>query len=200
MIEVEKKFLLSTEDEARLLSGAEFVSEKIFTDSYYDTKDYALTSKDKWLRARDGRFELKLPLHQSHGKLFDQYDELEDEAKITEALALEGAAGLTQSLKKHGYEIFCVLTTTRRKFKKQGFVIDIDEVRGKSFSFKVAEIELMVSSKDEINGAVEKILDFARENNLQVAQVPGKVIQYLRQKRPDHYNALVRAGVIFDSA
>ena len=46
MIEVEKKFQLSGEEKQRLLTGAAFVSEKTFTDVYYDTKDYFTTKQD----------------------------------------------------------------------------------------------------------------------------------------------------------
>ena len=50
MIEIEKKFALNNEDEERLTKDAQFLNEYIFTDIYYDTDDFSLTSKDKWFR------------------------------------------------------------------------------------------------------------------------------------------------------
>ena len=61
MIEVEKKFILTTEQEKSLIEGADFLGEKKFTDIYYDDEDFSLTKKDLWLRNREGRFELKIP-------------------------------------------------------------------------------------------------------------------------------------------
>jgi len=82
MIEVEKKFILSEQEKERLIKDAEFLSERVFTDIYYDTEKFLLTSQDKWLRSREGKFELKLPLHKGRERLADQYDEIEDEQKI----------------------------------------------------------------------------------------------------------------------
>ena len=88
MIEVEKKFILNKQDKERLTKRAEFLNERVFADIYYDTNNFSLTSKDKWLRSREARFELKLPLHKGAERSADQYDELEDEQKIREALNL----------------------------------------------------------------------------------------------------------------
>ena len=50
MIEVERKFTVGGDDEKRLLEGADFLLEKTLMDVYYDTPDYALSTKDMWLR------------------------------------------------------------------------------------------------------------------------------------------------------
>ncbi|RJQ30190.1 CYTH domain-containing protein [Candidatus Parcubacteria bacterium] len=121
MIEVEKKFILNEQDKERLRKDAEFLNERVFTDIYYDTEIFSLTSKDKWLRSRDGRFELKLPLHEGVERLADQYDELEDKEKIREALNLPSNGNLADDLAKAGYFPFCVCKTTRRKYKKEPF-------------------------------------------------------------------------------
>ena len=62
MIEIEKKFILTPEQEQALIKGADFIEEKEFTDIYYDDKILSLTTKDIWLRERAGKFELKVPL------------------------------------------------------------------------------------------------------------------------------------------
>lgn len=198
MIEVEKKFILNEIDKERFIKNAEFLNERVFTDVYYDTNNFSLTSNDKWLRSREGKFELKIPLHQGVERLVDQYDELEDEPKIKEALSLSVNINLADDLVKNGYSSFCVCKTTRRKYKKEIFIIDIDTVDFKDFIYNTGEIELMVNEKSEIESAIEKIMTFVKKQKLTIAPVRGKVIEYLKRARPDHYQALVRAGVVKD--
>ena len=62
MIEVEKKFQLSGEQQERLLEGATFLKEKIQTDTYFDTLDYKYSRNHTWLRERDGSYELKISI------------------------------------------------------------------------------------------------------------------------------------------
>lgn len=199
MIEVEKKFILNEQDKARLIKNAEFINEKVFTDIYYDTQDFSLTTKDRWLRCREGRFELKVPLHEGMGRLADQYDELENEPRIREALGLPSVVeSFVGDLEKSGLFPFCRCKTTRRKFKKESFIIDLDVVDFQDFTYNIGEIELMVQGKSEIENAVEKIIVFAKDQKLTPTPVRGKIIEYLKRIRPNHYQALVRAGVVRD--
>ncbi len=195
MIEVEKKFILNEEDEARLLQGAEFLGERVFTDVYYDTVDFSLSSRDRWLRCREGRFEMKVPLREGKDALVDQYDELEDEQKIREALSLPAAGKFADDLAKADYQPFCIYTTTRRKYKKEPFIIDLDHADFKDFTYNIGEIELMVHDISDMQNAIDQILHFAKEQGLVIAPVRGKVVEYLRRVKPDHYQALVQAGV-----
>lgn len=196
MIEVEKKFLLTDGESVALTRGVEFLGEKVFADIYYDTADYAFTVKDKWLRERDGRWELKLPLNADGKRLVDQYDEVENESDIRRVLALPEDGEFRVVLSGAGYEPFCMCKTTRRKYRKNGFIIDLDMVEFEDFSYGIGEIELMVHTKEEIDGAVTKIMEFAKAHHLTIAPVRGKVIEYLKRKKPEHYNALVAAGVV----
>ncbi|MEK7539594.1 MAG: CYTH domain-containing protein [Patescibacteria group bacterium] len=198
MIEVEKKFILNEQDKERLTKGAQFLNERVFTDVYYDTEIFSLTSNDKWLRCREGRFELKLPLNEEADRLADQYDELEDEQKIREALNLPANDNFADVLVKTGYSPFCTSKTARRKYKKEPFIIDLDIVDFQDFTYNIGEIELMVSEKSKIESAIEKIMDFAKSKNLTIAPVRGKVIEYLKRTKPNHYQALVRAKVVKD--
>lgn len=198
MIEVEKKFILSNEDKNRLTKNAQFINERVFTDIYYDTEIFSLTSKDKWLRSRESRFELKLPLHDGADRLADQYDELEDEQKIRETLSLPHNGNLADDLAKAGYSPFCTCKTTRRKYKKEPFIIDLDIVDFQDFIYNIDEIELMVNDTSEIEDAIAKIMNFAKEHGLTIAPVRGKVIEYLKRAKPNHYQALVQTKVVKD--
>lgn len=198
MIEVEIKFILNNEDTKHLIGDADFLRERVFTDIYYDTDGFSLTSRDRWLRSREGRFELKCPVYQKAERLADQYEELGDEQKIREVLNLSAKGSLTDDLARNGYRPFCSCKTTRSKYKKGLFVIDLDIVDFQDFTYNIAEIELMVNEKAEIEGAIHDILSFAGKRKLIIAPVRGKVVEYLKRKRPDHYHVLVLAGVIED--
>lgn len=198
MIEVEKKFILSRQDEERLTKDSQFINERVFTDIYYDTENFSLTSKDKWLRFRDGKFELKLPLHNGSDRLADQYEELEDEHKIREILNLSSNENFADDLAMDGYLPFCACKTTRKKYKRGLFIIDIDSVDFQNFTYSIGEIELMVNEKSQIESAIEKIMAFVKKQNLTIAPVRGKVIEYLKRIKPNHYQTLVQAGVVED--
>jgi len=198
MIEVEKKFILSEQDKKQLTNDPEFLSERVFSDIYYDTEKFLLTSQDKWLRSRDRVFELKLPLHNGVERLADQYDELEDEQKIRRALNLLPNKNLADDLIKAGYFPFCTCKTTRRKYKKGLFIIDLDIVDFQDFTYNIAEIELLVSDKSEIESAIEMIMDFAKSQNLTITPARGKIIEYLKRAKPNHYQTLVKKKVVKD--
>jgi len=198
MIEIEKKFALSDKDQERLIQGAQFLKEKTFTDIYYDTADLALTTNDKWLRSRDGKFELKLSLRLGTDRLADQYDELEDDDSIKSALGLSGNDGLADLLAANGYTPFVVITTTRTKYHKDGFGIDLDAIDFGDYIHHICEIELMVENQSDIDNAIERIINFAKDQGLTVGPVRGKVVEYLKKSNPAHYWALVKADVVKD--
>lgn len=195
-IEVEKKFLLTSEEIERITHDAEFLSQKSFTDIYFDTDDYSLTKADKWLRLRDDRFELKLPMNENKGaskRKIDQYEELVADESIKKALGISSKGTLRENLEANSYKPFSTFTTTRRKYKKGDFIIDLDSM---DFGYEIGEIELMVSKKTDIKNALNSILSFAEELGLTVAPVRGKVIEYIHRNNPAHYLALEKAGVL----
>lgn len=196
MFEVEQKFILSAEDSGHLTAGAEFLGEKKFTDTYYDTAQYTLTKNDIWLRKRGAEFDLKLPMREMENSFTQQYQEIEGEDKIREIFAVAPVGSFEEDIGALDYAPFCVCVTTRKKFKKGIFNIDLDTVEYGDFVYNIGEIELMVSEKKEIPEATKKIEIFARKNKLKLERVRGKVLEYLLRKKPEHYRALVEAGVI----
>lgn len=194
MIEVEKKFILTPEQEKSLIEGAEFLGEKQFTDIYYDDEDFSLTTKDIWLRERSGRYELKLPMNESIEKrVSDQYRELDVEADI---LAYFGSRDkvVKDFLTEKGYKPFCSITTIRRKYKKEGFGIDLDVM---DFDYTLAEIEYMTDDETKIKEVTQSIIKFAERHNIDTnAIIRGKVAEYLKIKSPTHFQALINAKII----
>ena len=88
MIEVEKKFLINEDEIKEIVKDSDFVEEKKLVDVYYDTQDFTLTTKDWWLRNRNGKFELKVSIQGSKGSI-DQYHEIDDEKEICQHLKIK---------------------------------------------------------------------------------------------------------------
>ena len=201
MIEIERKFKLNEAEKESLLAGAIFVGEKTFTDVYYDTEDFTLSKNNIWLRKRDDEFQLKLPILQKEKVQTTQFQEIEGEDKIREIFAIPSIVDFETDIKVFGYEIFCQLETTRRKYQKENFEIDLDQTVSnfpseQDFFYRMVEIELMVSSNAEILNADKKIMAFAKKNQLKIGNIRGKVAEYLFRKKPKHYEALIKAGVV----
>ena len=196
MIEIEKKFALTKENSDKLIKDAAFLSERVFTDTYYDNDKYELTTKDTWLRMREGKFELKIPLKENKERIVDQYTEIEDENEIRKALKIPKEKELTEDLQKAGYKEFCTCKTTRRKYKKETFTIDLDMVEYDGYTYHIGEIELMAENETQAKEALNKIIAFAKKHKISFMPVRGKVVEFLRLNNQDHYKALVKAGVV----
>lgn len=194
MIEVEKKFRLDKNQEARLTKDAEFLGSKVNEDTYWDTEDFQLTRQDHWLRQRNGRWELKRRVHDlGHHLGATAYDEIENEKGIRDFLHLGGAGTMEADLLAAGYKPFATIRKERRSYTHGAFHIDLDVC---DFDYGVAEIELMLEREDERGAASERIEKFAEELGLDQTRVRGKVIEYLYRFRRPHYDALKEAGVL----
>jgi len=199
MIEVEKKFKLTDTQRESLVKDAEFVSEKTFTDTYYDTADYLLTKKDIWLRQRGENFELKVAVHFGYDRPADQYDEITNDKSIREKLNIAADTGdMIKDLAAQGITPFIVCQTTRRKYKFDEFtLVDMDIVKYDNDStYTLAEIECMVENQSDVPAAIERIHALAQKHGCKDELVRGKVVQYLMNHKPEHFEALVKAGVI----
>lgn len=195
MIEIEKKFLLTPAQEKRLKKGAKFLGEKVFTDIYFDKRDYELTKNDIWLRTRDRQVELKMPLEteEKNNLMCNRYEEFETEAEVRQMLNIPKGGELLTDLKTAGYVPFVAITTRREKFKKEKFGIDIDAC---DFGYALAEVELMIEDAKATKEAERQIADFAARHDLKLSNVRGKVLEYLFRKSPEHYQILLEEGVI----
>jgi adenylate cyclase class IV len=199
MFEVEKRFSLTEEQKKRFLVDAFSIGVKKFTDVYYDQEgSYPLTSKAMWLRRRDAQWELKVSLSTT-AEHVRRSREIEDERGIADYLNMpcDQKVPFEAFLKENGYTPFCTCVTTRERYQKGDFSVDVDFVEYDSdFTYQMVEIELLVDDEAEISVASEKIIQLARETGFSLEPVRGKVIEYLARKRRDHYDFLVRHGVI----
>jgi adenylate cyclase class IV len=192
MIEVEKKFILTPEQEKSLTDSAEFLGEKKFTDVYFDDVNFSLTLKDFWLRERSGKYELKISRNEESGNRVST--ELETDQEILQYLNADANETISAFLARKEYRPFCSITTTRKKYSKGKFHIDLDLV---DFGYPVAEIELMTDNEKNVQEATQNIIDFAKQQGIDTtAVVLGKVAKYLQMKNPAHLQALIDAGII----
>ena len=193
MIEVEKNFAVKAEDKLHLVQGATLLFKKELTDVYYDSPDYALTGNDFWLRTREGRFELKVPQNVGHIKerITDQYKELETDDEIARELGISMERPFSEAIKEKDFTPFATITTKRERYQKGDFHLDFDEM---DFGFIAFEVELMVPKQEGISAAEKRILEFGKEHRLN-PESAGKVIEYLRRYRPEHFAFLQSRGV-----
>ncbi|MDO8584343.1 MAG: CYTH domain-containing protein, partial [bacterium] len=167
MIEIERKFRWTPEAEAALLVGAEFLKERTFTDEYFDTAKFDLSTKDIWMRKRDDVWELKIPVHDLARKnvMSTQYEERDTEEGIREFLQLPATGTFGQDLEDAGYVSCGLITTHRRSYRKDGFVIVFDDVTAEGgYVYRLLEIELMT---DGVSAEAEEAINqFGRAHGL----------------------------------
>ena len=201
MIEIEKKFLLSSTQRQALLNNAHELSKTTFKDSYFDTDNYRLTINNLWFRKRGDTYELKAPLKSTSTaqSATNRFHEITDTHHIRQKLELTKKGDLESELARNGILRFMTCITNRKSYEKQGFRIDIDSATylDSNFTYAIAEIELLLEDESGADDAERRIIAFAKSFNLTTDQlILGKVAAYLKAERPHHFQALVDAGVL----
>jgi predicted adenylyl cyclase CyaB len=184
MIEVEKKFQPTEEQLEKLLYGAEFLNEKEVHDVYYDFSDFRLRKKETLLRKRGEKFELKVykPEVKGQSRIADEYyleDEIKERIGVTE--------GSLVSIIDTSMEILCDFKTLRRKYSKDGFIIDVDKT---DYGFEVIEVEKEAENYESVPSVNSEILEFVREFGIEIKDLPLKTEAYLMTKRPEVYKEI----------
>lgn len=196
MIEVEKKVALKEQDLKAIERLGTFLGSRMITDTYLDTSEFRYTTSDIWLRERECKYELKVGVKRLGGGI-DRYEEITDEEHILKKLGLEKEKDLAKALEKAKIFPYATFQTIRRKYQIEEFTIDLDLAYYDDFIYRLAEIELMVSSEDKIPAAEAAIEAFAKKMGMDSSRpVKAKLIEYLCQKNPTHYEALIRSGTI----
>lgn len=184
MIEVEKKFQPTEEQLKNMLEGAEFLGEVVNHDIYYDYPDYRLyiTPENKCLRNRNGSFELKMRANDGKGR-----NEIEDKKEIEKYFGIDN---LEEFVKDNLVPII-EFKTKRKKYKKEGFNIDIDETDfGNVEKYIMCEIECMVEDEDDVDRKKEEIINFAKKYNFEIKKMFSKHREYLRVIKPEIYKEI----------
>lgn len=167
-IEIEKKFLLKPRfTETLIQKGAILVSEREFSDSYYDFPDYKLCLQNCWLRCRSSIWELKY-LEKSPEKpaVVDSYCELNDEQDILHVLSnyapkiFKNIENMSEFVAAFDLQVFASFATTRTKYHLDGVIVDLDSA---CFGYSIGEIEIIVNSEEEIPNAEKKLETLAKK-------------------------------------
>ncbi|NGX47428.1 MAG: hypothetical protein K1000chlam3_00801 [Chlamydiae bacterium] len=195
MIEVERKVHLRETDLKTIERLGTFLGSRILTDTYFDTPDFRYTTSDIWLRERECKFELKIGLRGVKGKV-DCYEKVTDEKEILEKLGLEKEKELSKALSKAKIFPYATFQTVRRKYQIEEFSIDLDLAYFDDFIYRIAEIELVVNTESKVPQAEESLAIFIQRLGLDNNQpIKAKLLEYLSQKNPTHYQALVASGI-----
>lgn len=195
-IEIEKKVRLEPHQIKKIEQQGRLVKQTQIQDQYFDTVDYRYTTQNIWLRQRDETFELKVGIQQQNGSV-DRYEEFSDEKSILQYLKLEMVSDLPTALSQNDIFKFCSFFTQRTSYQLDEMRIDIDDANFGDLTYRVAEIEIVVSDLESIQDAEQKIFQFTKTMGIDTSiPVPAKLTYYLYCKRPDHYRALVHHKVI----
>ena len=189
MIEVEKKFAASELDIERITKDAEFIGDTVNKDTYYDREGFPLVKNNMFLRKRNGKFELKLYVAEE-GSTVDKYLELEYDEAIKTKLNIGADKNISEYLAENEYFPFGSWETKRRRFKKDGFTIDIDSV---DFGHNVVEIELMVEEGGDTQQAARRILNFANSMDLKKDIQEGKAMVFIKRTNPTAHEEIKAA-------
>lgn len=203
MIEVEAKCILTPTSKAALLHDAVLQNEKEFVVEFWDNDSWDLGLKNVTLKKKNGKFELKVPTTANDPTSFTaSMDELTSDESIYQALQLKQVQDLESDLRAQGYSPRANIHTVRTTYHKEGFIIDLDATTlpilkdNSNVQYEIAEIELQVNTKDEVHVAHEKISEFAQRNGITISNSRGKYLQFIYLNYPDHYQNIVKIGVI----
>eukprot|EP01119_Soliformovum_irregulare_P007412 TRINITY_DN19826_c0_g1_i1.p1 TRINITY_DN19826_c0_g1~~TRINITY_DN19826_c0_g1_i1.p1 ORF type:complete len:246 (+),score=47.63 TRINITY_DN19826_c0_g1_i1:83-820(+) len=214
-IELEKKF--KVEQPPGFLKNAQLISQKTFTDTYFDNNQHQLTCNDIWLRLRGEAFECKVPMkftEERNGRSTGRYQgvarykEFSSNDQIMTFLSQMESQGVLSTfsnettsfelpswLQSRGILPLWPITTTRTKYHYQGFTVDLDTT---DVGYSIGEVELMTTSNHE--GAIDKcakdIADFCDREGLDTQGVIlGKVLELVRRKHPDVFEKWKHHGL-----
>ena len=213
-IEVERKYDASSVSVETLRETVESlggVTKGVvtFTDVYYDTPDAALAAKDTWLRARDGAWEIKVPLQgdeRRSGGERSVFREVEGAGPCLRELNIalgahnpedgssDDEAALVAAMASCSVVPFAEFTTERAKFELDGASVDVDAA---SFGHAVCEVEVLCAYASQVPDAEAKIAYVAQRLGLTpLTDSGGKLETYIRRKCPTHLRVLVEAGYL----
>ncbi len=180
-IEVEQNFQPTEEQMSKLLDGAEFLGDKIINDKYFDLPDYSLHKNGVYLRNRNGDFELKIKKNIGDMKVKEEIENIDEIKKYF------NTNKNLEDFTREDMVIFYEYVNNRKKYKKEDFTIDIDNL---DFGYKMVEIELLVSDESKIKEATEKIRNFVSSYGISFDKVQTKREAYLKKFKPEVFGEL----------
>lgn len=194
MIEVERKFKLTPQALAALAALSP-VRETRFRDVYYAPE---LAETDRWLRRRDGVWELKVPVGAggSAAAATTVYRE------VVGAEAVWAELGRVEE-REAGLVPYASLTTRRSaldcRWRGSDVTVVVDRCTSPcgGFSHGVGEIETLVADEADVARAMRVVEEVALHYGLEIdAAGFGKLPRFLQENKPELYDRLICLGVI----
>lgn len=190
--EVELKFFFQSIQQIAGIHGIKALGSKCFADIYFDSAKHDLTLRDVWLRKRQGAWELKIPMFTPQQAMqVDRYEEITMENDILQHLhKLFGWQA--NSLQEAPLVPLLTCHTNRTKFQYQDLIIDLDSASfdQSTFVYQIGEVEKMVASEAQVAEATQQVLEFCKQHQLEIASNQGKILEFLRHERKQHYELL----------
>lgn len=193
MIEVEEKFELKDKALEQIKRACQFLREEKLHNKYFDYSDNRLFLADIWLRDRNGRLELKYPVHKDGHFNYKEYDIPEE---IFEKLDIKYAKddNWQETLQKNDLKVVIDYKDVRQKYKCGDFNIDVDVT---NFGHSLFEVEVMVEDESQIKEAEDRIFYFLKRHNIETKPTyNGKNVVYLKRFLPDVYQKLKDKGIV----
>jgi uncharacterized protein YjbK len=200
--EMEIKLSLNRVEIERLVRLFANLGNQTIRDIYFDSSDFRLTKKDIWLRYRTSSkgsgFEMKVGAPSNLTSLgMTDYEEVRDINRIALTLGISTEEVNEYGLQVAGYPIFCSCITSRSKWKNGVFTVDVDDssfAGYPNFSFPVVELEV---EAENLEKAEELARSLFSERRIDFRLLPfGKICEFLRVNKPNHFQVLVDVGVI----
>jgi len=183
LVEIERKFFLTAGQQAALRNSLETLSEKELADTYWDAPGYPLTTRDWWLRQRNGQWELKVPWAQAQAGPAESFEEFEGDAAVIARLRKDGVALISvdgtsteELLRNSSFAPFARLHTSRVSLRgRQGAAaegvkpvnVDLDNV---VFDPELAETDVMVDESQGFSFAVAELEVMAQPEKSEVSK------------------------------
>jgi len=208
MPEVEKKYVLTSESMAQVVAGGTMESEKISSDTYYDTAEARFGKSGVQLRKRQSGFLLSVEttVEDEEGNEVTQTREITSDAEMREILGLPAIeagdeeagdertpediqAEFEADLEKAEIVPQAAYVTTRRTYAVGDYLtVEVDST---DFGYAIAKISVEVETEEDNEAGEEMIDEFAAEHQLEPLQQGGsKLLECLRVTNPAYYKAL----------
>lgn len=188
-IEVEFKFIPPADiiNKLEALGAKQLKSNHMF-DVYLDTTDFQLIKKDFWLRYRNGKVELKIPMddHQ-HSSKTTVYKELNCVQKITDTLGQQIPQD-PESLPQ-GWIVLARVETVRQNWRWNDYNFALDSLPD---GFQIGEVEIVLNpnqKRDNFEAITQSLHELADKLGL-CRQLEGKLNHCLKIQNPEGYQIL----------
>lgn len=201
VIEVERKFQITADAKQKILSfeNATVTPTESIIDQYYNDQ---LALSDKWLRKRNGRWELKLPINDgatqhdnagTHASGLSVFRELYD-TDVWSALSLPPPPSDSAQI---DMVCFATLATERTTvvipWQTRSVKVTFDECTSPDgFQCNIGELELIVTEQQQVTPATLIINHLIAHFQLSsVDTKDGKLTKFLKHHRPAMFKELL---------